>query len=382
VAAQLQPTSPEEAARALAGAAREGLTVRITGGGTKPWGTPPAAPPDQELSTLGLRRVVEHEAGDFTLVVEAGLPLAELQRHVAEAGQRLVLDPPLGPGDAATIGGVIAAGDSGPLRHRYGGPRDLVLGVRVALSDGTLARSGGKVIKNVAGYDLSKLNTGAFGTLGVLCEVAVRLHPVPAATATVRVPAADAAALQQVALALSHARIETEALDVRWEDGSGEVLGRYAGAAAPELARAAREVAGPGAEVVEDDDALWDAQRRAQRAAEGGAVVRVSGRPDRLAVVAAAADAHGARLVGRAALGLSWLALPAASADDLGRSVADVRARLSPLACTVLDGPAELRRALDPWGGPGTAELAVMRRVKARFDPAGALNPGTFVGGI
>ena len=109
------------------------------------------------------------------------MPLAEAQARSARAGQMLALDPPLGAGAAATIGGVIAANDSGPLRHRYGGVRDLVVGITVVLSDGTIAKSGGKVIKNVAGYDLAKLFAGSFGTLGLIARVAVRLHPAPAA---------------------------------------------------------------------------------------------------------------------------------------------------------------------------------------------------------
>src|SRR2546430_16810200 len=96
----------------------------------------------------------------------------------------LAIDPPLADGDAATVGGVLATADSGPLRHRHGGPRDLVLGTTVALSDGTVARAGGKVIKNVAGYDLAKLFTGSYGTLGAILEVAVRLHPLPPRTVT------------------------------------------------------------------------------------------------------------------------------------------------------------------------------------------------------
>src|SRR5205085_4537465 len=107
-----------------------------------------------------------------------------VQEALADDDQMTALDPPLGTGDAATIGGVIATADSGPLRHRYGAPRDLILGITVVLSDGTIARAGGKVIKNVAGYDLAKLFTGSFGTLGLIVEVVVRLHPVPPRTMT------------------------------------------------------------------------------------------------------------------------------------------------------------------------------------------------------
>src|SRR6202043_2363630 len=131
------------------------------------------------------------------------VPLARIQQELAAAGQQLALDPPLGVGDRrdATLGGVLATGDCGPLRHRYGGPRDLVLGVTVALSDGTIARSGGKVIKNVAGYDLAKLFAGSFGTLGVILEVVVRLHPRPPRTCSVVGRTEDAAAMGRAASA-------------------------------------------------------------------------------------------------------------------------------------------------------------------------------------
>ncbi len=157
----------------------EGLTVRVRGGGTKlGWGTP-AQDPDLELSTASLDQLLEHNVGDLTAVLEPGVPLARAQERFAEAGQMLALDPPLGEGGAATVGGVLATADSGPLRHRYGAPRDLVLGMTVVLADGTVARSGGHVIKNVAGYDIAKLFSGSFGTLGLILQVAVRLHPLP-----------------------------------------------------------------------------------------------------------------------------------------------------------------------------------------------------------
>ena len=169
----------EEAAAEI----RELAAVRPRGGGTK-LGWSAAGEDAVDFDTRRLNRILEHNEGDFTAVLEAGVPLVEAQAKFAAAGQMLALDPPLGEGDAATIGGVIATNDSGPLRHRYGGVRDLVVGMTVVLSDGTIAKSGGKVIKNVAGYDLAKLFAGSFGTLGLIGRVAVRLHPAPARTAT------------------------------------------------------------------------------------------------------------------------------------------------------------------------------------------------------
>ncbi|MFL5904555.1 MAG: FAD-binding oxidoreductase, partial [Solirubrobacteraceae bacterium] len=167
------PATAQEAAELLAAGGR----VRIRGGGTRAgWGHV-MQPPDVVLSTAGLNRVVEHNEGDLTAVLEAGVPLREAQQRFAAAGQMFALDPPGTP--EATVGGVFATGDSGPLRHRYGAARDLIVGITVALPDGTVAKAGGKVIKNVAGYDLAKLFTGAFGTLGLIVQVSVRLHPRP-----------------------------------------------------------------------------------------------------------------------------------------------------------------------------------------------------------
>ena len=183
-----------------------------------------------DFDTRRLNRILEHNEGDFTAVLEAGVPLVEAQAAFAAAGQMLALDPPLGEGDAATIGGVIAANDSGPLRHRYGGVRDLVVGITVVLSDGTIAKSGGKVIKNVAGYDLAKLFAGSFGTLGLIARVAVRLHPAPAAhrhadrrRATTR-SGSRAPPSRSPALPL-----EADCLDVGWEGDAGWLSLRFGG---------------------------------------------------------------------------------------------------------------------------------------------------------
>src|SRR6266550_6942343 len=136
---------------------------------------------DVVLSTARLNRILEHEPGDLTAIVEAGLPLSELQAALAPHGQMLALDPPGDP----TIGACLAGDLSGPRRHRYGAMRDLALGMTVVLADGTIASSGGKVVKNVAGYDLAKLFSGSRGRLGLIARVALRLHPRPAASATV-----------------------------------------------------------------------------------------------------------------------------------------------------------------------------------------------------
>jgi glycolate oxidase FAD binding subunit len=333
------------------------------------------------LSTRGLDRIVEHNVGDLTAVVEAGVPLARLREEFAQAGQMLALDP---PGDDATIGGAVATGDSGPLRHRYGGPRDLVLGVTVALSDGTVARAGGKVIKNVAGYDLSKLMTGAYGTLGVLAQVSLRLHPLPRQTVTAYGEADDPATLAQVAHAAAHAQYEPIALDYDWRGTQGWVYMRFGGTAAEAQAKDACEVlAGAGADtnLVQDDDELWRAQAVRQRS-ERATVVRVSHTQTQLGALLGLASVEGATAVGRVALGVSWVTLGPGDPDDVATTVRDLRRSLAPAACVVLDAPREVRERIDPWGVGDGPELTLMRRTKQRFDPRGVCNPGLYVGGI
>ncbi|MEA2398076.1 MAG: glycolate oxidase binding subunit, partial [Thermoleophilaceae bacterium] len=314
------PGTYEAAASALGAAAQDGLRVRIGGAGTKSaWGAP-VPEPDLELRTSALDSIVEHNVGDLTAVVQAGVPLGRLRDELAGARQMLAIDPPLGAGDddGATLGGVLATADSGPLRHRHGGPRDLVLGMTVALSDGTVARAGGKVIKNVAGYDLAKLFTGSYGTLGAILEVAVRLHPLPAATVTVVGESDDPAAVAAAAAALTHATLEAQCLDVAWSGGRGRVLIRFAGAQAVAQAGEGLELlrrAGLAAESVEDDGELWRDQRRGQRS-DGGLVVRVSGVQTQLESQMRAAERLGGSLVGRAAYGLSWIALEGGTAED------------------------------------------------------------------
>jgi glycolate oxidase FAD binding subunit len=378
------PATAADAAELLRACAADATAVRIEGSGTKPWGHP-GADCGVRLHTGALDAVVEHNAGDLTAVLQPGVSLRELDETLAAAGQMLALDPPLGAGDAATVGGAIAAADTGPLRHRYGAPRDLVLGVTAALSDGTLAHAGGKVIKNVAGYDLAKLFSGSFGTLGVIVEVAVRLHPRPPAQATAVGTTDDPALLAAAASAVSHSTLELQSLDLRWAAASGCVLARFGGVAARQQAATARALlaeAGLDAEIPDDDEPIWAAQRAGQRSADGGAVIRVSGRPTQLAEACVAAQVAGATLVARAGLGVSWIALAPAAPGELVTSIARVRKVLAPSPCVVLDAPAYVRSHLDPWDHPEDAALVLMRRVKARFDPTATCNPAIFVGGI
>ena len=364
----MRPDTPEAAAELLRTLGEAGRPVRPRGGGTKDWG--PVVEGAVEVETGGLARILEHNVGDFTAVLEAGVALADAQAEFAEHGQMLAIDPTLH--GAATVGGVMAANDSGPLRHRYGSMRDLVVGTTVALSDGTLARSGGKVIKNVAGYDLGKLFTGSFGTLGLIVRVAVRLHPLAPDTASAVGAGDDPSLLGEAARALAAKPLEADCLDLDWRDGAGRLLVRFGSAAAADQARATvaqmRALGLSECAVIEDDDELWMTQRAHQR---GECVLKVSARLTDLAAVCRT----GASVVGRPAAGLYWLSLPA----DAG-AVAAARAALAPRSCTMLDAPAALRA--DAWAAPDPGALAVMARIKERFDPARIFRPGSFVGGI
>jgi glycolate oxidase FAD binding subunit len=376
-----RPGSPEEAARLLRSLGEAGKAVRVRGGGTKDWGGI-GDPVAVELETGGMAKILEHNVGDLTAVLQAGVPLAEAQAAFAAEGQMLALDPPLGTGDAATVGGMVATGDSGPLRHRYGGVRDLIVGISLALSDGSLAKAGGKVIKNVAGYDLAKLFTGSHGSLGLIVTVTVRLHPKPVGNATAVAATDDPDVLAKAAIALARLPLEADSLDAAWQGGAGRLLARFGGATAGDQAEATasrmREAGLDGVQTVEDDDDLWDDLRAAQRRPEG-ASLKLSGRMTDLAPAIRATDAAGGALVSRAAHGLSWITL---DSGDLVSRVGAVRDALDPRAVVVQDGPEELRRELDPWGPLDPGALVVMKRLKERFDTKRIFRPGAFVGGI
>ena len=193
--------------------------------------------------------VIEHEAGDLTCTVEAATPMPELATALARHGQMLARDP---PGMAElTVGDVFDRALFGPRAHRYGLPRDLVLGIRARLADGSEVKGGGKVVKNVAGYDLPKLFTGARGVLGELLELTLRLHPLPSSTATVVAPLGDVTAFEPWHPACVEGLAPEGTMRVRFES-------RVAGP----LARAAAQAA--GGEVVDDDEALWAEHRERQ----------------------------------------------------------------------------------------------------------------------
>jgi glycolate oxidase FAD binding subunit len=384
----LEPATLDEAAEALRALAKDRLAVAFVGGGTDlEIGAPPARL-DAVLHTRRLSRVREHAPSDQIVAVEAGITVADLQRHLAPHGQRLALDPP--SPDRATVGGVVAANAFGPRRTRYGSVRDLVIGMTIVRADGVVARGGGKVVKNVAGFDLPRLFCGSLGTLGLIAEVVFRLHPLPEASATVLLDGLDAADVADTVPVLRELGLEPTALAAL---GAGDrfALGiRYEGFApgvAEQLERTlARAGAGARLEAA-DEAALW-ARHDALRAA-GDVRAKATFAP---ASLAAAVEAlrplagalRGGALVLHPALGIAFVAGALDDAAAAGAAVASARSALAPLgngAVVLAAAPAALRAHADPWGAPPSG-LEVMRRLKRELDPEARLAPGRFVGGL
>ncbi len=379
------PGSTAEAAEVLAAAARHDYAVVVRGSGTKQgWAAPPRRL-DLVLDTRRLTGVVEHAAGDLVVVVRAGTTVEELQDKLGPAGQQLALDTPL-PG--ATVGGTVAASSSGPRRMLYGTVRDLLIGVTVVRPDGVVAHAGGKVVKNVAGYDLGKLVTGSFGTLGVITRCAFRLHPLPAASAFVRRGVESPEEAGRLAAAVLAAQVVPTALEVDAPHGGGiEVAVLLQGVPAGVARRVATacELLG-GDPVVSDTPPDWWS---AYPWGSGHVGIKLTAALSRVPVLLAAAYAvrerYGAPLAvrGSAGTGVLYAGLPGTTAPDVvARVVEDLRAAAHTAAghAVVLTAPAPVREQVDLWGP--VEGLDLMRRVKQQFDPDGRFAPGRFVGGI
>jgi len=399
----VEPSTLEEASEVLREAVAQGRRVVCRGGGSKlGWGSPPRGA-EVLVSTTRLDRVVEHAEGDLIVRTEAGVRLDALQELLGKAGQVLALDP---PEEGATVGGIVAAGASGPRRLRYGTARDLLIGITVVLAGGTVARAGGKVVKNVAGYDLGKLFTGSLGTLGLIAEVTFRLHPRGTSRSGAVLEVDRPGRAGEAVQALVHAQLAPTALELFWPDPSGPgrlVLVVEGPSGAVEQAKAAVRLLEPHGEpdlVVDPGSAEsamdgfgrrpWQAGRGDGPSGDGPLVgVKAACVPVELPGVTedlwAAAAAHGlaVSLQAHAGVGVTYAALRGGDAVALAAAVEEARGRLQRRGGTlaVLEAPLEVKRRVDVWGPVGDA-LGLMRRVKERFDPGGTMSPGRFVGGI
>jgi glycolate oxidase FAD binding subunit len=379
----VEPRTAEELGAALAAANAERAAVIPQGGGTKrEWGNPPTRA-DLVLSTRRLDAVLEHAWADLTVIVEAGCTIRALQDALALHGQRVAADP-LWP-EQATVGGVLSTNDTAALRLRFGGWRDLVIGTTIALPDGTLARSGGKVVKNVAGYDLSKLATGAFGTLGVITAAVFRLHPLPKASQSLSARLVSPAAAQQLMLAIEDSTLAHTALQIRASDSEAphvDLLIEGTSAGVDAQVRQARALAADGA-LDEASGEVWGARQGLWT--REGPIVKVSipraQTASALETVRTLAD--GARSGWSAvfqATGLGWIRF--ASPEHWAELIAALRAAVAPhQGAVVILRPLATGAQCDTWGDAGDA-VPLMRAVKRQFDPNGILNPGRFVGGI
>jgi glycolate oxidase FAD binding subunit len=388
------PASTAGASALLRAAASAGLAVVPRGAGTGlSWGSAPSSC-DLVVDMSSMDQVLEHAAGDLVARVQAGTTIGQLAAVLASAGQQLALDAPAD----ATVGGVVATGTAGPRRFRYGAPRDLLIGLTVVRADGVIAHSGGKVVKNVAGYDIGKLFSGSQGTLGLITEATFRLHPRPAAVAWVTGefgPSERVSAAAAVAEAAGSALVPS-AVELDWPGGSQRALrvgvlleGTSSGVA--ERAKQMSELlasAGGSVAVLEAAPARWGLLP------SSSAVVRVSFWVSALgpvleALAAAGADA-GVRpaVSGPAGAGALYGCLdPDTSHDAAARFVAVLRERLfgaggslgSRGSVAVLRAPSAVLAAVPAYGTiPGAA---LMRAVKDQFDPDHRMFPGRFAGG-
>jgi glycolate oxidase FAD binding subunit len=384
----VEPEAAEDVAAVLASASQQRASVVIRGGGTKiAWGRPPS-PIDIVLGTKRLNKVVAHEYADLTATVQAGARIADVNRELARHGQCLPIESPF---EGATIGGAIATNDSGPLRHRYGTPRDLVIGVRLALTDGRLIKAGGNVVKNVAGYDLGKLVSGSFGSLAAIVSATFKLMPLPAASSTLIATFDSANALVAALTAITGSQLEASTCDVHAsplsrpaEAGHYRMLLKFestSGALNAHVHQARALVGGARCDVVasaaESDTwrdhsrSVWDSP---------GIVVKASWLPASLGGVLALigelrTSGVDVELVGRAAIGSGLVRIDGDASTERA-AVKRMRSRSDLFRYVVLlRASAELKQQVDVWGSLGDA-AALGGAIKHALDPHGILNAG------
>ncbi len=394
----VEPGNEDEVAAVLAFANKEKLRVLVRGGGTQlGLGSPPTGG-DILLSTVRLNTIVEHVPHDLVVTAQAGLPLTTLQTALQQTNQWLALDPDLAA--EATIGGIIATNASGPRRLRYGGVRDQIIGIRVVLADGTIAKGGGKVVKNVAGYDIPKLFTGALGTLGVIVSATFRLYPLPPASRTVSITASDITALCTLAVQVIGSTLVPTIIDVLGNGTSAYTMGvRFEMGQAAIEAQAATlltmiaEIPGNVVQAShilegEEEAQFWSELSHTHKdTTKTTLTLKASLLPTEVAHWLI----HLEHVCTQQQIQTTWhahaghgLVFVQLVGDDtnLVTALHELRqeAQAHQGSLVVTEAPSSIARHIDVWG-PVPA-LEVMRHLKTRFDPDNTLNPGRFVGGI
>lgn len=388
------------------------LGIVTGGGGTMLHIGAPPRDYDIKLSTTAIGRVVEQNPEDMTVTCEAGVSLSRLQRNLAKAGQRLAVDPALD--ERASIGGIVATGATGGLRYGYGTPRDLVLGMTAIDGCGREIHAGGRVVKNVAGYDLVRLLTGSFGTLAVITEVTLRTHPIPAAGATLVFEFVSASELDSARARLFEAALPLAALDFAVDASSATAIWvlvvRVEGTEEEVACQGDRVCAAVGRDPV-DAGSEWMSPAHVD--AEDGVTVKLGAQPSRIVgvvrEVVTTLKGIGVPLLvgGHLGAGIARFHLAASGGGrgagpesstrpgdhEVDPRVAAAQASLATrlLAATepsdtilnrVLErAPLSVKLKNAVWG-PAPASLPLMRELKRRFDPDGVLSPGRFVGGL
>ena len=394
------PNTQEELAAVIEAARNNRWGVLPAGSGSKlDWGglvkldpaNPPGAGAIAAASTARLNRLVEHAVGDLTVTAEAGMKFADLQQILAAAGQFLPIDPAYP--QQATLGGIVATADAGSLRHRYRGVRDLLLGMTFVRSDGKIAVAGGRVVKNVAGYDLMKLFTGAYGTLGVISQVTFRVYPLPESSGTV-VLTGEVNALSQTAQILLSSALTPSAIDLLSPQlvaklglgkGTGLIV-RFQSIAPSVKQQSARllevgeKLGLQGTSCCENEDRqLW--QRLPETMWDSGTksaiICKIGIRPSEAVTAINELPVQDALI--HAGSGLGVLRFESATADTLLQVRRGCEAKGGFL--TVLAAPADIKQQLDVWGYNGSA-IDLMRRIKQQFDPENLLSPHRFISGI
>lgn len=402
------PATVEEVAGVVALANQHEVTVMARGGGSRMHLGAIPEPFDVLIETKKLTRLLEHEAPDLTCQVEAGITLADLQAQLATKGQWLPLDPPNAA--QATIGGLLASNASGPKRLRYGTARDLVIGLRVVQASGEIARSGGNVVKNVAGYDLNKLYIGSLGTLGVIVEVNFKLQPIPADERTLLLTFSNSQDALQTVTAVLGSLLTPSAMELI-DAGAARDMSDFFGLNLPSngytlaldfegsqatierqmdearlIARSSGALLGDDL-VGSDQEQFWNAVREhSEGSVTCKAAILVSQTGQYLQKLNEVCRRHkleGA-VIAHAGNGILYIELrPGDATARLVKAIAELRQQAQEArgSLVVEHCPVDLKRRIDVWGEPGSS-FRLMQRLKEQFDPKGTFAKGRFVGGL